>query len=103
MHPHLREKWIFARDLQTEEEIRENPQVKYHAKKIAQLLSKFIDEINTFNSLDLGDVSNLGRNHHSYGVRPEDFQVSDRSDALYFLLFFFFKKNVLLSYELIMC
>lgn len=75
MHPHLREKWIFARDLQTEEEIRSNPQVKYHASKIAQLFSRIIGEINTFNNQDLIDISNLGRNHHSYGVRPEDFQV----------------------------
>lgn len=75
MHPHLREKWIFARDLQTEDEIRSNPQVKYHATKIAQLLSKFIVEINTFNAQELTDVAHLGRNHHSYGVKREDFQV----------------------------
>jgi hypothetical protein len=75
-HPHLRQKWIFAKDLATEMEMRENSQLAYHALKIAQLFSKLIMDINNINTLDLSYVVNLGRNHQTYGVRPEDFEVN---------------------------
>lgn len=74
-HAHLREKWIFAKDLSTEEEIRANSQLIYHAVKIVQMFTKIISFLNQINQYDFKEIVTLGRNHQSYGVKPHDFEV----------------------------
>ena len=44
-HSHLKSKWIFASNLETEEEMRSNSQLKYHAKKVVDLLNKVVERV----------------------------------------------------------
>jgi hypothetical protein len=75
-HAEVKSKWIFAHGLNTEEEIRKNSQLSYHANKIIELFSLIISEIDKINPADFKDVLHLGKNHYSYGVRAQDFIVN---------------------------
>jgi hypothetical protein len=76
----IKSKWIFASNLETEEEMRSNSQVKYHAKKVIDLLSKVVERIvkSDPEKIDLEDFKliKLGSNHFHYGVIRDDFIVS---------------------------
>lgn len=83
-YPALKEKWIFAIGLTTEEEMRQNSQVNYHAKKIISLLNSLInEELARINTADLKKLVQLGKNHFGYGVAPEDFEVISIEKQIY--------------------
>lgn len=75
-HAEIKHKWIFAKDLNGEDEIRQNPQLVYHATKIMEIMDKVINAYNYDCMNDFKDVMHLGKNHYDYGVRPSDFEVS---------------------------
>lgn len=80
-HKEIKSKWIFATNLETEAEMISNSQLRYHAKKIMDVLSKLVDKvINCPNiaefSVEEFELTRLGRNHFHYGVRREHFFVS---------------------------
>jgi hypothetical protein len=62
--------------LKTAEEVRAHPQLVYHATKISNVLNKSVLAIENLEEAPyfLG-LKKLGKNHHSYGVRPNDFVV----------------------------
>lgn len=76
-HNDIKHKWIFAKDLNNEEEIRKNPQLVYHATKIMEVMDKIITTYNYDSINDFKEIMHLGKNHHSYGVRPSDFEVNN--------------------------
>jgi hypothetical protein len=76
----IKSKWIFASNLETEEEMRSNSQLKYHAKKVIDLLNKVIERVinsSDPSNIDLDDfhLIKLGSNHFHYGVIRHDFIV----------------------------
>lgn len=79
-HKEIKNKWIFATNLETEAEMVSNSQLRYHAKKIIDVLEKIVDklincsDIENF-SVDEFDLIRLGRNHFHYGVKRENFFV----------------------------
>ena len=76
----IKSKWIFASNLETEEEMRSNSQLKYHAKKVVDLLNKVVERVikSDPEHIDLDDflLIKLGSNHFHYGVIRNDFVVS---------------------------
>lgn len=76
----IKSKWIFASNLETEEEMRSNSQLKYHAKKVVDLLNKVVERVvkSDPEHIDLDDFQliKLGSNHFHYGVIRDDFVVS---------------------------
>ncbi len=76
VHREIRDRWIFAVDLNTEEDMRNNSQLTYHAHQIIRLFSEIIRRLNTSNPYDLKELIKLGTSHHGYGVEPYDFEVS---------------------------
>jgi hypothetical protein len=75
-HAVIKNKWIFAHGLNTEQEIRQNSQLTYHASKIIELFDKVIENIISINKSEFNDIIKLGRNHYGYGVRAQDFIVT---------------------------
>lgn len=80
-HKEIKNKWIFATNLETEAEMLSNSQLRYHAKKIVDVIEKII--LKVINCSDIEKISvdefeliRLGRNHFHYGVRRENFLVS---------------------------
>lgn len=71
------DKFIFAKGLKNEQEIRENPQLKYHATKISQIFATRINQLDNINTASLDEIQNLGQNHFGYDVRLEDFEVEE--------------------------
>lgn len=79
-HKEIKSKWIFATNLETEAEMLSNSQVRYHARKIIDVISRIVDKaIHTPNiqelSIDEFNLIKLGRSHFHYGVRREHFVV----------------------------
>lgn len=72
--PHLRKKWIFAANLELEDEIRANSQARYHAAKIMYTLNEIIHNIED-GAKRRGILESLGKIHCTYEVEPADFQV----------------------------
>lgn len=75
-HTEIKHKWIFAKDLNNEQEIRKNPQLIYHACKIMEVIDKVINKYTADSVNDFKELMHLGKNHHYYGVRPSDFEVN---------------------------
>lgn len=79
-HSEIKSKWIFATNLETEAEMLSNSQLRYHAKKIMDVIGKIVtkliscSDIDKF-SVDEFELTRLGRNHFHYGVRRENFFV----------------------------
>ena len=71
----MKSKWIFAFGLNTEEEIRKNSQLSYHAKKIIEVFDYIIESIEKINMYDFKEITTLGKTHYGYGVRAQDFVV----------------------------
>lgn len=78
-HKEIKNKWIFATNLETEAEMISNSQVRYHAKKILDIMTKIINKLlsnpNEFSIEDF-DLTRLGRNHFHYGVIRDHFYVN---------------------------
>ncbi|CAF1125808.1 unnamed protein product [Brachionus calyciflorus] len=70
----IKHKWIFAKDLNTEEEIRKNLQTIYHAAKIMEMFNKLVNLYDLHKPNDFKEITHLGKNHFDYGVRPSDFE-----------------------------
>jgi hypothetical protein len=68
-HAHLKDKFIFAHSLETEEEMRQNSQLVYHAMRIIHLIYNMVRELNSVNIIDYQELVNLDE------VNPADFQV----------------------------
>jgi hypothetical protein len=87
-HSHLKSKWIFASNLETEDEMRSNSQLKYHAKNIISILGPVIEKIINAPSVDNINIDecglvSLGTKHFHFDVFRADFQVI----FVYFLVF----------------
>lgn len=87
-HKQIKSKWIFATNLETEAEMISNSQLRYHAKKITDVLGKIVvkaiscPDIAEF-SVDEFELTRLGRNHFHYGVRREHFFVSFKINFIF--------------------
>ena len=76
-HSEIKNKWIFATNLETEAEMLSNSQLRYHAKKVIDVLTKLLTTVfNNPADLDESALIRLGRSHYHYGVVKEDFTVS---------------------------
>lgn len=71
--------WIFASNLETEEEMLQNSELKYHAKKVTNTLTRIINFLTspTASSSDQVDLIRLGKRHFHYGLKKEYFIVSE--------------------------
>ena len=81
-HSEIKHKWIFAANLETEEEMLNNSQIKYHAKKIIDVFGKLVEGVVGHAELDNSSLERLGRNHFHYGVKVDDFVVSTKLNFL---------------------
>lgn len=71
----IKQLWVFAANLETEDEMLQNSQLRYHGDKIVSTFDKVIN-ILTSPSNEQIDLIALGRRHHGYGLRKEYFIVS---------------------------
>lgn len=78
-HSEIKYKWIFAANLETEEEMLANSQIRYHSKKIMEVFSQIIYIVIHRESLDQLGLERLGRSHFHYGVKPTDFKLFEES------------------------
>ena len=93
-HREVKAKWIFAANLETEEEMLKNSQVKYHANKVINVLDGLIVKIENVSDLKSGELCTnlirLGESHYHYNVGREHFPVKKEhlllliNDKLYF-------------------
>jgi hypothetical protein len=79
-HSHLKSKWIFASNLETEDEMRDNSQLKYHAKNIVNILGPVVEKVisaPTVESINIDEcgLMTLGTKHFHFDVNRNDFQV----------------------------
>ena len=75
-HEDIKYLWIFASNLETEEEMLNNSQLRYHAKKVVDALNKILVAVisNETHNLDQ-DIQRLGKTHFHHGVKKEYFPV----------------------------
>jgi len=66
--------WIFASNLETEEEMLNNSELRYHAKKVITILAKILVSLVDENAEKV-DLVRLGRRHHGYGLLKDHFKV----------------------------
>ncbi len=74
-HPEIRYMWKFAEKLKTEDELRNNPRLKYHGKRIMETIGVALKSLSTLDVLNVV-LLELGSRHYTYGVKPEHFTVS---------------------------
>ena len=68
--------WIFASNLDTEEEMLENSQLKYHAKKVIATIDRIVLSLtSSISEADQSDLKRLGKSHYHYGIKKEHFKV----------------------------
>lgn len=68
--------WIFASNLETEEEMLENSQVQYHAKKVIATINRIVLSLtSSISETDQSDLVRLGKSHYHYGIQKEHFKV----------------------------
>ncbi|CAF3380833.1 unnamed protein product [Rotaria sp. Silwood2] len=77
-YPELRKLWIFAVNLDKEQEIRDNSQVRYHAAKIMYILNEIINHIEDYDKRRR-ILEGLGQIHFMYDVQPAYFQAAKSS------------------------
>ena len=75
--PEIKFLWIFASNLETEDEMYTNSDLKYHAKKVVNTLVKILVSLSatTTDTSEHVDLIRLGRRHHHYGIKKEHFKV----------------------------
>lgn len=71
--------WIFASNLETEEDMRQNSEIIYHAKRMITAIDRLILFLKADPmSVSYPDQINLiqmGKRHYHYGLRKEYFKV----------------------------
>jgi len=72
--------WIFASNFESEEKMRNNSEITYHANKMMIAFKKLIDFIKTnpVSSIcfpEQIDLVRMGKRHFHYGLKKEFFQV----------------------------
>ena len=87
-HQEVKGKWIFAADLITEQEMRANSQLKYHAKNIIIIFTKCVQTVLETSNVDSEFLTKLGESHFHYGVRKEHFHVSLKFHIFQVCIFF---------------
>jgi hypothetical protein len=74
-HTNIKHVWIFTTKLTTEEEMRKDPQVRYHAQKLIATFEKIINKLDADLSFHKEYLIKLGKNHFHYDVKYEYFKV----------------------------
>ena len=79
-HKEIKSKWIFAANLETLDEMLNNSQLKYHAKKVIDVLAFILGKLEKVEDLKseqiITKLFRLGGSHYHYSVVPEHFPVS---------------------------
>jgi hypothetical protein len=75
----IKDQWIFAKDLTTQSEIRNNSQVVYHAISFLKVFNKAIGSLKPNVIPHLEDLVQLGSNHYSYGVHCHHYKVLSKN------------------------
>ena len=86
VHASIKHVWIFATKLETEEEIRNDSQVRYHAKKLMNTFDKIISELEVDCLKHKDFLINLGTKHYHYDLKYEYFKVI----TFVFIILFYF-------------
>jgi len=78
-HKEIKGKWIFASNLETETEMRQNSQVKYHSKKVVDVLILLLSKLKSVEDFKNEDINlklyKLGESHYHYNVSTDHFSV----------------------------
>ncbi len=78
-HSEIKYLWIFASNLETEEEMLKNSQFCYHAKKLGDSLNNVVTALTspseTVDFSGIIDLFKLGRHHCKYGVKEPYYTV----------------------------
>jgi len=89
-HKEIKNKWIFAANLETEAEIRQNSQTKYHAKKIIDIIQLLLSKLQSIDDLSNEELNTklfrLGESHYHYTVTPDHLPVTIKILCKYFNL-----------------
>ena len=75
VHSNIKHVWIFSTRLETEEEIRNDSQVRYHSKKLVNTFDKIIKDLETDFIKHKEFLVNLGTKHYHYDLKYEYFKV----------------------------
>ena len=79
-HKEIKIKWIFAANLETEAEIRQNSQTKYHARKIIDIIQLLLSKLQSIEDLSNEELNTklfrLGESHYHYTVTPDHLPVT---------------------------
>lgn len=69
--------WIFANNLETEEEMLNNSQLAYHASKVTDTINQLIGSFTSSTSMDnfTHFLIKLGAKHFYYGLSRKHFSV----------------------------
>lgn len=73
-HPEIKHIWKFAAKLNTEEEMRESPQLRSHGNNIFEAINAAINSLEKNNSQN-NSLTELGKKHSLYGARKCYFQI----------------------------
>ena len=84
MHSDVRYLWEFAKDLKTEVEIRKNSHLKYHGKRLMEMIGVIVRSLNNLEVLDVL-LFELGSRHNTYGINANHFVVSIISSFISFI------------------
>ena len=75
VHTSIKHVWIFAQNLTTDEEIRNDSQVRYHSSRLLNALDKIINQLDADISKNQEFLIDLGVKHFHYDVKYEYFKV----------------------------
>ena len=75
VHASIKHVWIFATKLETEEEMRSDNQLRYHAARLVKTFDKLVSDIDADFSKNKEFLIDLGTKHFHYDVKPEYFKV----------------------------
>lgn len=83
----IKNKWIFAANLETEAEMVSNSQLRYHAKKIIEVFNGVIVRLISLEpgkNFDEEALIRLGQSHFHYNVNREHFAVNTQISLIFF-------------------
>ncbi|RNA03246.1 non-symbiotic hemoglobin 2 [Brachionus plicatilis] len=85
IYPNFKHLWWFLKDVNTEENLRNNSQVLVHGQKMFDAIDKSIYSLEDINSCCFALI-NLGRIHFKIGVREEHFKLTLNLKPIYEVL-----------------